>query len=372
MKQGSFCGFRTSNLRHFSLLTGSRISAYRLPVFWKLQMTGWGLFMLFGFFARAVYRHDIVKSLVLTLLMEPIGLGLSCGLRWVYGRARLRSGFTMWNMFVISASSSLMAVAEVACNVGWDWWSGWAFTPRAPMLTLRFVFYLMVFMGWSVVYLWLKAEFRSRTEREQFLEAEQAAQRAELQMLRLQLNPHFMFNSLNNIATEILQRPQVAFEMTCRLAGYLRYSLDHRDELIVPLSRELDAVVTYLAIEEERFGGNLQVSIDTDPQVKELKVPCFLLQPLVENAVKHGLSSGAPPWLLGIKVWQEDERLWIQVHNSGALMPDNRRRTDTGTGLANLRRRLELHFPARHRFSLREQEGRVYSEIVLEGLPCTV
>lgn len=343
-----------------------------MPVFWKLQLTGWGLFMCFGFFARAVFRHDIVKSLVLTVLMEPIGLALSCLLREVYGRIRLPSGFSLRNIAIIALCSSAVAAVEVACTVGWDWWSGWAFAARAPLLSLRFVFYLMVFMGWSVAYLWLKAEFRSRAERELLLEAEQAAQRAELQMLRLQLNPHFMFNSLNNIATEILQRPDVAFEMTCRLAAYLRYSLDHRDELIVPLAKEMEAVTTYLSIEEERFAGSLRVSIESDPLISGAKVPCFLLQPLVENAVKHGLRSGAPPWSLGIKVWHDQQRLCIQVWNTGRLLPDKARYNDTGTGLANLRRRLEIHFPARHGFELREQDGRVISEITLEGEPCAV
>jgi two-component system, LytTR family, sensor kinase len=331
---------------------------------------GWGIFMFCGFTARAVFGHDLIRSLVLTILMEPMGLALSCGLRWIYQRARLKGGLTLRNVLVVAVSSSVMALIEMIWNVALDWFAGGALGTRLSALPLRFEFYLGTFVAWSAAYVWLKAEHRSRAEQEMAMEADQAAQRAELQMLRMQLDPHFMFNALNNIATEILQRPKVAHEMTCRLANYLRYSFERREEWIVPLAQEVEAMANYLAIEEERFGGNLGVSIEIDPNAGFVEVPSFLLQPLVENAVKHGLGSSSPPWRLAVKVWRERDQIWIQVRNPGLLHSDKEHPNHTGTGLANVRRRLELHFPARHRFELREQDGYVCSEIVLEGSPC--
>ena len=328
--------------------------------------------MFCGFTARILFRNDVEKALILTLILEPIALLISAGLREAYHRLDLRSGFTFRTLAATAFLSALAASLEVVCSLAVDYSFSWTLVNNYPHrgVPLRWVFYWFVFGGWSAAYLWLKAEFRMRSEQELLKEAEAAAQRSELQMLRLQLNPHFMFNSLNNIASEIPERPDVALEMTHRLAEYLRYTLDQRDEMIVLLSDEVKAVTTYLEIEQQRFGNRLRVSVEAEPATGAAPVPCFLLQPLVENAVKHGLNSSAPPWELSVKVSHEQERLCIEVRNTGRLAQEWNSKEKPGVGLLNLRRRLELHFPSRHRFNLHEQEGWVCSQILLEGVPC--
>ena len=158
--------------------------------------------------------------------------------------------------------------------------------------------------------------------------------------------------------------------MTHRLAEYPRYSLDHRGALIVPLSHELEAVTIYLQIEQGRFGERLQFDVDAGARCGAVPVPSFLLQPLVENAVKHGLSTAPPPWIISVALSNEAGATRIRVSNPGTLASDWEQRTATGTGLANLRRRLHLHYPGRSDFILSENGGLVTSQLVLEGGPC--
>lgn len=321
-------------------------------------------------------------ALAMTLLMDPLGMMLSALLRRIYTKLDLRSSFSLRTVLGISffsllASAVLIMTAVLAGPVIASFLGlagkvkvGNPYDPYA--ILPRITFYGLVFFAWSVAYVWLKAEFYKNLQHELIRESTAAAQRAELQMLRLQLNPHFMFNALNNIASQIPEQPETALEMTHDLAEFLRYSLDHRVGLIVPLAHEVEAVTAYLGIEHRRFGDRLKFTVDTEPEALRAKVPCFLLQPLVENAVKHGLNTSSPPWELVLKITQENDSQRVLVRNTGQLAPDWSKRVETGTGLANLRRRLELHFPGRHVFSLRQEGDQVSSEIVLHGEPCLV
>ena len=191
----------------------------------------------------------------------------------------------------------------------------------------------------------------------------------ELYFLRAQLDPHFLFNALNGVATQIPAQPNSALAMVRELAGYLRYSLDHRHDAVTSLSEELDALAGYLKIERERFGERLQTRIDATPEARSRLVPSFLLQPIVENAVKHSLQHSQPPWSLSIEAWITDEgALRIAIRNTGTLAPNPNR--VEGVGLQILRRRLELHYPDRHRFLLAGVDGEVRAEIEMEGDPC--
>jgi LytS/YehU family sensor histidine kinase len=191
----------------------------------------------------------------------------------------------------------------------------------------------------------------------------------ELQLLRFQLDPHFLFNTLNGIVSEIPPHPGTAMEMVGELSSYLRYSLDHRHQLLTKLAVELDAIQAYLRIQQARFGKRLETSIEATHEARESLVPSFLLQPLVENAFKHGFAPDASMWTLQISAAIQDGRLRVEVINTGEL--------DThggahGVGLDTIRRRLEIHYPNRHRFDIRSKESLVTATLEMEGAPCSV
>jgi two-component system LytT family sensor kinase len=190
-----------------------------------------------------------------------------------------------------------------------------------------------------------------------------------LQMLRAQLDPHFLFNSLNGIAAEIRPHPEVAVEMVGELSDYLRYSLDHRKQPIARLSTELGAMESYLRIERARFGDRLHFHVGASEPARRRLVPSFLLQPLVENAVKYGLDRSAAGLDIALHARVEGNLLAITVANSGTMAPAEL--SHPGLGLETLRRRLELHYPQRHAFTLEEHDGRVIATLQLWDPLCS-
>ncbi len=345
-----------------------------LPLFWRLQISAWTGLFIYGCFSRTGHYDHVAMGAGMSLLLEPTEFIFSSGLRWVYRRMNLHKGFTARAIWVILLGSIVaMLLQLVVANYGAPVVARLAeYKARPSPLITRVTYFMMMYVGWSVAYVWLKSQFYAQEQRERLAEARAAAQRAELQMLRLQLNPHFMFNSLNNIATQIPDQPDTALEMTHDLADFLRYSLDQHGGLIRPLAHEVEVMTTYLKIEKLRFGDRLQYSVEVDAAARTVPVPSFLLQPLAENAVKHGLNSAEPPWLLDVCVKFSGGQLVIQMSNSGRLEPDWATKADIGIGVANLRRRLALHYPARHRFELRQEGALVCAEIMLEGEPCPV
>ena len=223
--------------------------------------------------------------------------------------------------------------------------------------------------GWSLVHLGFQYNTALREQREQALRAVAAARDAQLRMLAYQLNPHFLFNTLNSIRALINEDRQRARDMVTALAGYLRYALVERPLHVALLEEEVASVRGYLAIEQVRFEERLDVRMEIEPAALRCEVPAFLLNPLVENAVRHGVAgaAGAP---LVVRVEAQlaaADRLRIVVENTGqwgapTTAPAAGEGDDDlpgGLGLANVRARLEALHPADHRIEIEEGDGRV-------------
>jgi two-component system, LytTR family, sensor kinase len=344
----------------------------RWPLFWRLQFISWTVFTILIFLLRTAMTHDVSKALTLTLLHDPLAFGLSILLRSVYRRVGSPTGFYA-RTFVFTMAMSLAAAAlntvvlEFLTRRTGFALQGWSAGERT---TMRFVMYWLLFSVWSFLYFWLRAELAARQERARVTEAETSVLRSELNFLRAQLDPHFLFNSLNGIAAEIPVHPAAALGMVRELGSYLRYSLDHRHDQIVPLHTELDAMAAYLRIEQARFGDDLRVSLAAGGAARQRPIAAFLLQPLVENAVKHALKTSEPPWNVTMHATQHEDSLRVVVSNTGALARNNTEAPGTGVGLQLLRRRLELLYPERHRFDLRQKDDIVEAELTLDGAPC--
>src|SRR5688572_5310972 len=230
--------------------------------------------------------------------------------------------------------------------------------------------------GWSLVRLGLQYNTALRHQREQALRAVAAARDAQLRMLAYQLNPHFLFNTLNSIRALINEDRQRAREMVTALAGYLRYALVERPLHVAPLEEEVASVRGYLAIEQVRFEERLDVRMEVEPSALRCEVPAFLLNPLVENALKHG-ASPAPgaPLEVRVKAWlAEPDRLRLMVENTGvwkgkalrARAPGERDDGELGgLGLANVRARLRALHPGDHRVGMEHGCGRVRFHVEL-------
>lgn len=163
---------------------------------------------------------------------------------------------------------------------------------------------------------------------------------AQLQALKSQIQPHFLFNTLNAIATLIHHDPQRAEQMIAHLSDLLRSTLVHRQDHEVTLQEELDLLQPYLEIEQTRFGERLVVHVDAPPEVLQARVPHLLLQPLIENSIRHGIAPRVGRGLVTVRAMREDGRLMISVEDDGIGLSGDDPLNGGGIGLANIRARL--------------------------------
>jgi len=179
---------------------------------------------------------------------------------------------------------------------------------------------------------------------------------AQLQVLRMQLHPHFLFNTLNSIATLIHKDPDAADRMTARLSDLLRLTLENVGVQEVPLARELEFLESYLEIERTRFSDRLVVRIDAVPETLDASTPYLILQPLVENAIRHGIAARSSPGCVVIRAARDGNMLLLEVKDDGPgirseAVPRN------GVGISGTRARLEKLYGEAHRFELINAEG---------------
>jgi sensor histidine kinase YesM len=216
---------------------------------------------------------------------------------------------------------------------------------------------LPVYAG--VVLAWHAATFyrdaRDRQMRAVALEAQ--LQQAQLDALRSQLNPHFLFNALHSMAELVHAEPRLAEKLIVRLGDLLRQVLQSSTHQEVPLAEELEFIRGYVEIEQMRLGERLSVSWDIDPAALESNVPSLILQPLVENAIQHGIAAAAGPGTLSIAARRDGASLELSVRDNGPGLARNAAQRRQGNGLANTRARLQRLYGDRHGFELQAGEG---------------
>ena len=228
------------------------------------------------------------------------------------------------------------------------------------------IYFFFVLLCWSALYFGIPSYRDLARERERLLRAEARAHEARLSALRLQLQPHFLFNALNAVSTLVAEgRAAEANRMLARLSDFLRATLERKDAAEVPLVDEVAFTRQYLEIEEVRFGDRLRVEVDVDPGARAALVPPMILQPLVENAVRHAVVPRTRGGTIGIVVARQDGYLRLDVHDDGpgpAPADDGGAREGAeggresagrpGLGLANTRQRLEELYGAHAELTL--------------------
>ena len=220
-------------------------------------------------------------------------------------------------------------------------------------------------IGWSAFYLVIKHWLELQAEKERTLEAKNLAREAELRMLRYQLNPHFLFNSLNSASALVRENPPRAEKMIDELSDFLRYSLVDTKTDKVKLENEIESVKNYLNIEQIRFEEKLEVKFNISPDVLDFKVPYFLLHPLIENAVKYGMQTSKSPLQIEINAFRKNNLVLIKIVNTGKWIERERSNPNgTNVGIENVNKRLDQFFPDQHKFQISKEENKV--EISLE------
>lgn len=339
---------------------------------WRQDVTGLCLLILLGILLRVALYQNIRGGIVVTLLVEPVTLVIVLALRPIFLNSRHGPGFSVRpvatnTVLCLAAAIALTAWAKLITNL-----TGWVVPTWGIFQTwiLPWSYYSVVFASWGLAYFWIAAEAAAHAEEQRASAAEAEALKAELHHLRQQIDPHFLFNALNAIAAEIPEHPETAVGMVSELADYLRYSLAHRNVSVSPFTSEIDAVRSYLEIQKARFGSQLEFHLTASPAARAQMTPSFLLQPLVENAVKHGMKTGIVPLDIAVDAVADGGALHLSVAGTGTLRSDWKTAGNPGVGLSVLRRRLELHYPDRHAFDIRQTGDKVTVELTLRGEPC--
>lgn len=268
-----------------------------------------------------------------------IVLAFACLSPWYMCRALpLRStnpwrAFGQFGLAAVAVAVLVTLVGQVVVSTLSDSMPGIerGFKAASPVL---FAMVIMIYSLWVAIdYVVIEAQTSRRSEL--------LAREAQLRALKAQVNPHFLFNSLNSISSLTAADPMRAREMCIQLADFLRTSLRLGERASIPFREELELTQMYLSVEQVRFGGKLQTSIDVEPACGDCEVPALVIQPLVENAVKHGialLEDGGQILMLG-RVVKEGLRFVIE-NPYDPLAPSSR----SGIGLVNVRQRLEARY----------------------------
>ena len=216
---------------------------------------------------------------------------------------------------------------------------------------------------WVILTVW-HANYWRKTAHDREMRAAELERRmveAQLLALRMQLNPHFLFNTLNAIATLLRRDLDAAERMLVRLSELLRKALDTSEETEVPLEQELDFVNRYVEIEQLRFGDRLDFVCEAPRELRDARIPNLILQPLVENAIKHGVEPRATKGCVRIRAERHNGSLRLEVSDDGTGSAKGTNRQGAGIGLANTRARLESLYGDNHRFQLDDRSSRGFT-----------
>lgn len=336
--------------------------------FWILQFAGWGFLNLLSVF--------VLKKVSLEFLVFSIFGGLFTGifstslLRWYLKRNIFFEEFG-WKELLKIVVSTIIAAAIFG---GLNSLLGYLYVSFGPSMSpdeldLMKVYdskWLMVFsslfniFAWMVCYLVIKLLLKFNSNRIERLELNTNLKQAQLNTLKGQINPHFMFNSLNNIRGLMLEDVDRSREMLTKLSEMLRYSLTKNNINAIAVEEELEMVDNYIDLSKIQFEERLEFVKEVQENCLQVQIPPMIIQLLVENGAKHGISNLKNGGRISLKINKDNDALQILVTNTGKLHIS---KDSTQLGLKNIRQRLQLLYGDKAKFTLTEAENEVFADI---------
>jgi two-component system LytT family sensor kinase len=333
--------------------------------FWTAQGLWWGFYIVIFHVATLPGATDTSLAGQMTMLfskMEKGLLGFSASLLLSALYAPLMRRFPLPVLGGIAVGTSL--VLGFFCEVGIRALSGLKIVDTQLFRASLFPGFTLV--AWSALYFSFVYRERADIAAERALRATALATEAQLAMLRYQVNPHFLFNSLNSLRSLISEDPNAARDMVTRLSELFRYSLrTTKDDLTV--ADEIGAIRNYLDIHRIRFEDHLAATVVVDDAAAATHLPSFLIHPLVENAVKYGFETSPRPLRIEVTAARAQSQLRVEVANTGTWLVDGAKNgRGTGTGMTNLRERLRHLYPGRHGLEITHDDGWVRVRLTID------
>jgi sensor histidine kinase YesM len=333
-------------------------------LFWALQLAGWGSWGITFYLGMLFWGKPLGVYAIYLPIVSTLGMLITLLLRALYHATWNKD--IAWRVAAVLVGSFLAGAAWMASRIllfrnlfpedmleekshemeVWGYFEG---TTSA----------FMVMVVWSALYFGIKFYMMAQEEQQRRLKATSMAHEAQLKMLHYQLNPHFLFNTLNAISTLILDEDtKLANTMVTRLSRFLRFSLDNDPMQKVTVAQEVDALKLYLNIEKVRFDERLQLYFDVDPEAGSALMPSLLLQPLVENSIKYAIAQAINGGSIAVSASVEDNDLLLSVADDGPGLDlrNGRLPKGGGVGLSNCRERMKEIYGANQSFRLSTTE----------------
>ncbi|MBA3864360.1 MAG: sensor histidine kinase [Erythrobacter sp.] len=346
--------------------------------FWNLQLAGWGAAFLLRA-ASALANGQPLDLLTLILVTTITGFSISLILSVIYRQLIRQQPFVTWGLTALVLLVAVVLHASIDAWVQGIYYAASRETTFAQRLIGLLYLPLTLLGGWSALYYAINFFLTVEQQADRLERLEAQATAAQLAMLRYQLNPHFLFNTLNSISTLVLlKQTGPANAMLTRLSGFLRHTLVAEPGSQVTLEQEIETLQLYLDIERMRFEERLRTHFDIDDAALSARLPSMLLQPLVENAIKYAVSAQEEGARISLAARVIGDRLRLTVEDTGPgvdeplhyLTRDNGdlravidanpvpgRPVSTGVGLANIRNRLRQAYGENHLFETRSEAG---------------
>ena len=330
--------------------------------FWMLQAGGWTGYLLLRSVSSVSSSNPIALAIA-GIVETTIGYCLTLLLSALYSNYRKLPRVTGILLTVATLGLATGAYSLLDAFI-YSFVGGGTPGITLKLVTATVFINFTVLAGWSALYFAINFYLIVEQQIDQMQTLEIQASQAQLAMLRYQLNPHFLFNTLNSISTLVLlKQTERANIMLSRLSSFLRYTLANEPTAHVTLQQEAETLKLYLEIEKMRFDERLRTHFDIDERVAQARLPSLLLQPLVENAIKYAVTPQEEGADITVSARLAGERVQIAVSDTGPGLIEAKQRPtlSTGVGLANIKERLAQAFGPDHRFETRSDLGKGFS-----------
>jgi two-component system LytT family sensor kinase len=349
-------------------------STTRISLYWKCQLIGWSLVSIY--WAYTVYTRDnygIIYTLLNYILDISIGIFLTHMYRQFALKAKWSSLPIKQLLIRLVPTILLLAVLYVVIN-NLKWHAYWTLIAGEDKKLLESIMYWdpILLTGLRLMSIWILAYHLYHYYQKEVITAKEnvklslITKQAQLDNLSAQLNPHFLFNSLNSIKSLVIENPNVARRAIDLLSDLLRSSLYEKDKDLISVKEEVSLVKDYIELEKMRFEERLQLEITVDETLNNFKIPTLSIQLLVENAIKHGIDTKINGGIVHLTIEKNSTTIKIIVKNPGTL-------TDTkeasGLGLKNLKERLAIQYNGKATFSLTTLDKETVGAIITLPLP---
>lgn len=353
-----------------------RFQAAKKPPFWLLHALGWASYIAIFTFDNVYLlgKYDFSDNNIFQplLFIGIVAFVLTVPLRYIYRRCWHLNASSLIATVVLCSLVVAIVWTPVKNLILWyftenddvmQWLRGQGEQPfRWQTLFVTLSYSLFIVLVWSSLYFGINFYYRLLDEKQRHLDAARLSHSTHLKMLRYQINPHLLFNTLHAVSTLVLKGDKDrANGMLTRLSSFLRFSLDNDPESRITLFEELKILMLYLDIEKIRFGDRLTVCFRVSPEAETKLVPSLLLQPLVENSIKYAISAMTEAGEIHIHAMVKNNLLHLQVADNGPgvdsntlkrLLCEPTQSEGTGVGLRNIRERLAVLYPRQHTFEV--------------------